>query len=184
MGNQAERCLLFSSSPLLPSPGVQLQGSRLNANFPQTVRPLRTMALALEAAILTPGSRNATRLRSGATPATTTTTHAGTETTVSSRSATGTGALVFATNLATGKPRTSATWVWTQTTAGWATIVRTRALVGALLLLLAALTTALLLALDPAALKLTPRSATAPRSIATLVWTPMGVGMATTVSAR
>merc|ERR1719370_2125036 len=81
------------------------------------------------------------------------------------------GALVFATNLATGKPRTSATWVWTRTTAGWATIVRTRALVDALLLLLAALTTALPLALDPA-LKLTPRSATARRSIATLVWTP------------
>merc|ERR1712020_109567 len=173
MGNQAERCLLFSSSPLLPSPGVQLQGSRLNANFPQTVRPLWTMVLALEAAISTPGSRNATRLRSGATPATTTTTHAGTETTVSSRSATGTGALVFATNLATGKPRTSATWVWTQTTAGWATIVRTRALVDALPL-----------ALDPAALKLTPRSATARRSIATLVWTPRGVGTATTVSTR
>merc|ERR1711936_805227 len=48
------------------------------------------------AAISTPGHRNAMLLRSGATLVITTTTHAGTETTVSSRSTSGTAALVCA----------------------------------------------------------------------------------------
>merc|ERR1712212_698023 len=190
MGSPAEeRCLLFSSFPLLPLPGAQLLGSHLNVNFLQTVRPL-ALDPALEAAISTPGSRNVTRLRSGATLATTTTT-AGTETTASSRSATGTDALVFAMNLATGTHRTTATWEWTPTTAGWATTAWTRALVDALHQDLAAWTTAatttaatlgLALALAPLALTLTPRSATLPRSIATLAWTQRAVGTATTAS--
>merc|ERR1712172_435193 len=54
--------------------------------------------------------------------------HAGTETTVSSRSVTGMAALVFAMSLATGTLRTSATWEWTATTAGWATTAWTRRL--------------------------------------------------------
>merc|ERR1712083_456349 len=125
-----ERCLLFSSFPLLPLPGAQLLGSHLNVNFLQTVRPL-ALDLALEAAISIPGSRNVTRLRFGVTLATTTTTNVGTETTASSRSATGTAALVFATSLATGTLRTTATWVWAPTTVGWATTAWTRALVDA-----------------------------------------------------
>merc|ERR1711876_155127 len=177
MGSQAEeRCLLFSSFPLLPLLGAQLLGSHLNVNFLQTVKPL-ALALALEAAISTPGSRNVTRLRSGATLATTTTTNAGTETTASSRSATGTAALVFATSLATGTHRTTATWERTPTTAGWATTAWTRVLVDALVDLAAwttaATTTAATpgpaLALAPLALTLTPRSATLLKSIATLV---------------
>merc|ERR1711970_1394517 len=176
MGSQAEeRCLLFSSFPLLPLPGAQLLGSRLNVNFLQTVRPL-ALDLALEAAISTPGSRNVTRLRSGATLATTTTTNAGTETTASSRLATGMDALVFATSLATGTLRTTATWEWTPTTAGLATTAWTRALVDAHQDLaawtMAATTTAATpgpaLAPAPLALTLTPRSATLPRSIVTL----------------
>merc|ERR1711970_415434 len=151
MGSQAEeRCLLFSSFPLLPLPGAQLLGSRLNVNFLQTVRPL-ALDLALEAAISTLGPRNVTRLRSGATLATTTTTNAGMETT--------------------------ATWEWTPTTAGWATTAWTRVLVDALVDLAAwttaATTTAATpgpaLALAPLALTLTPRSATLLKSIATLV---------------
>merc|ERR1711970_200212 len=85
MGSQAEeRCLLFSSFPLLPLPGAQLLGSHLNVNFLQTVKPL-AQDLALEPAISTPGSRNVTRLRSGATLATTTTTTAGWATTAWTR---------------------------------------------------------------------------------------------------
>merc|ERR1712083_86691 len=193
MGSLAEeRCLPFSSFPLLPLPGAQLLGSHLNVNFLQTVRPL-ALALALEAAISTPGSRNVTRLRSGATLATTTTTNAGTETTASSRLVTGMDALVFATSLATGTLRTTATWEWTPTTAGWATTAWTRALVDALHQDLAAWTMAATttaatpgpaLALAPLALTLTPRSATLPRSIVTLVWTQRAVGTATTASTR
>merc|ERR1712181_176795 len=123
-----ERCLLFSSFPLLSAPGDQLLGSHLNVSFLQTVSS-PALALALEAANSTPGFRNVTLLRSGATLDTTTTTSAGTETTVSSRSATGTAALVFATSHATGILRTSATWAWTATTAGWATTAWTRRLV-------------------------------------------------------
>merc|ERR1712242_341165 len=187
MGSQAEeRCLLFSSFPLLPLLGAQLLGSRLNVNFLQTVKPL-ALALALEAAISTPGPRNVTRLRSRATLASTTTTNAGTETTASSRSATGTAAPVFATSLATGTLRTTATWEWTPTTAGWATTAWTRVLVDALVDL-AAWTTAATpgpaLALAPLALTLTPRSATLLKSIATLVWTQRAAGMATTASTR
>merc|ERR1712032_1519610 len=187
MGSQSEeRCLLFSSFPLLPLPGAQLLGSRLDVNFLQTVKPLDP-ALALEAAISIPGSRNVTRLRSGATLATTTTTNVGTETTVSNR-------------LASGTLRTTVTWVWTQTTAGWATTARTRALVDAPMTIighhwqvLAAWTTAATttaatpgpaLALAPLALTLTPRSATLPRSIAMLVWTQRAAGTATTASTR
>merc|ERR1712212_808670 len=194
MGSPAEeRCLLFSSFPLLPLPGAQLLGSHLNVNFLQTVRPL-ALDLALEAAISTPESRNVTRLRSGATLATTTTTNAGTETTASSRSATGTDAPVFAMSLATGTLRTTATWGRTPTTAGWATTAWTRALVDALpwqylaAWITAATTTAatpgLALALAPLALTLTPRSATLPRSIVTLVWTQRAAGTATTASTR
>merc|ERR1712088_619507 len=130
MGSPAERCSLFSSFPLLPLLGNQLPGSRLTGNFLQTGKP--QLDLDLEAATLTPGSRNVTRLRSGATLATTTTTNAGTETTASSRLVTGMDALVFATSLATGTLRTTATWEWTPTTAGWATTAWTRALVDAL----------------------------------------------------
>merc|ERR1711971_348304 len=131
--SQAEdqRCLLFSFFPLLPAPGAQLLGSHLNVSFLQTVSS-PALALALEAANSTPGSRNATLLRSGATLATTTTTNAGTETTASSRSVIGMDAPVFATSLATGTLRTSATWVWTATTAGWATTAWTRRPVDAL----------------------------------------------------
>merc|ERR1711970_440906 len=156
MGSQAEeRCLLFSSFPLLPLPGAQLLGSHLNVNFLQTVRPL-ALDLALEAAISTPGSRNVTRLRSGATLATTTTTNAGMETTASSRSATGTAAPVFATSLA-----------------AWTTAATTTAA-----------TPGPALALAPLALTLTPRSATLLKSLATLVWTQRAAGMATTASTR
>merc|ERR1712222_2674 len=194
MGSQSEeRCLLFSSFPLLPLPGAQLLGSRLNVNFLQTVKPL-DLALALEAAISIPGSRNVTRLRSGATLATTTTTNVGTETTVSNRLASGTDALVFAMRLATGTLRTIATWVWTPTTAGWATGARTRAWGAALpsqdlvAWITAATTTAATpgpaLALAPLALTLTPRSAKPPRSIATLAWTQRAAGTATTASTR
>merc|ERR1712045_559418 len=192
MGSQPEeRCLLFSSFPLLPLPGAQLLGSHLNVNFLQTVKPL-ALALALEAAISTPGSRNVTRLRSRATLATTTTTNAGTETTASSRLVTGMDALVFATCLATGTLRTTATWEWTPTTAGWATTAWTRVLVDALVDLAAwttaATTTAATpgpaLALAPLALTLTPRSATLLKSLATLVWTQRAAGTATTASTR
>merc|ERR1711936_723546 len=79
------------------------------------------------------------------------------------------------------------------TTAGWATTAWTRALVDALHQDLAAWTMAatttaatpgLALALAPLALMLTPRSATLPRSIATLVWTQRAAGTATTASTR
>merc|ERR1712192_327552 len=187
--SQAEdqKCLLFSFFPLLPLPGAQLLGSHLSVSFPQTGSS-PALALALEAANSTPGSRNATVLRSGATLATTTTTSAGTETTVSSRLATGTAALLFAMSLATGTLRTSATWEWIATTAGWATTAWTRRLVDALpcqdlaawtmavaAWTMVAWTTAAThsqaLAPAPHALMLTPRIATLPRSIATLAWT-------------
>merc|ERR1711881_71927 len=126
MGSQAERCSLSLSFPLLPSHGVQLQGSHLKGKCQQTASTVSSqilgLVLALAAAILTPGHRNAMLLRSGATLATTTTTHAGTETTVFSRSTSGTAALVCATCPATGKLRTTATWVMTATTAGLETI--------------------------------------------------------------
>merc|ERR1711936_966570 len=122
MGSQAERCSLSSFFPLLPSHGVRLPGFRLNGKYQQTVSSqILGQVLAL-AAILTPGHRNAMLLRSGVTLATTTTTHAGTETTVSSRSTSGTAALVCATCPATGTLRTTATWVMTATTAGLETI--------------------------------------------------------------
>merc|ERR1711971_519443 len=195
--SQAEdqRCLLFSFFPLLPAPGAQLLGSHLNVSFLQTVSS-PALALAPEAANSTPGSRNVTQLRSGATLATTTTTSAGTETTVSSRSVTGMAALVFATCLATGTLRTSATWEWTATTAGWATTAWTRRLVDALpcqdlaawTMAVAAWTTAATpsqaLALAPHALMLTLRIVTLPRSIATLAWTQRDAGTATTASTR
>merc|ERR1712212_936358 len=118
--------------------------------------------------------------------------HAGTETTASNRLASGTDALVFAMRLATGTLRTTATWVWTPTTAGWATGARTRAWGAALPSQdLAAWTTAATttaatpgLALAPLALMLTPRSATLPRSIATLVWTQRAAGRATGARTR
>merc|ERR1719239_1254825 len=107
----------------------------------------------------------------------------------SNRLASGTDALVFAMRLATGTLRTTATWEWTPTTAGWATGARTRAWGAALPSQdLAAWTTAatpgLALALAPLALMLTPRSATLPRSIVTLVWTQRAAGTATTASTR
>merc|ERR1712018_969867 len=109
MGSQAERCSLSSFFPLLPSHGDQLPGSRLNGKYQQTVSSqILGQVLAL-AAISTPGHRNAMLLRSGATLATTTTTHAGTET-MFSRSTSGTAALVCATCPATGRLRTTATW--------------------------------------------------------------------------
>merc|ERR1712172_88034 len=193
--SQAEdqRCLLFSFFPLLPAPGAQLLGSHLNVSFLQTVSS-PALAPALEAANSTHGSRNVTLLRSGATLDTTTTTNAGTETTVSSRSVTGMAALVFAMSLATGTLRTSATWEWTATTAGWATTAWTRRLVDALpcqdlaAWTMAATTMAatppLALAPAPLALMLTPRIATPPRSIATLAWTQRDAGTATTASTR
>merc|ERR1712172_43693 len=193
--SQAEdqRCLLFSFFPLLPAPGAQLLGSHLNVSFLQTVSS-PALALAPEAANSTPGSRNVMPLRSGATLATTTTTNAGTETTVSSRSVIGTDAPVFATSLATGTLRTSATWEWTATTAGWATTAWTRRLVDALpcqdlaawtmAATTMAATPSLALAPAPLALMLTPRIATPPRSIATLAWTQRDAGTATTASTR
>merc|ERR1712172_393925 len=193
--SQAEdqRCLLFSFFPLLPAPGAQLLGSHLNVSFLQTVSS-PALAPALEAANSTHGSRNVTLLRSGATLDTTTTTNAGTETTVSSRSVTGMAALVFAMSLATGTLRTSATWEWTATTAGWATTAWTRRLVDALpcqdlaawtmAATTMAATPSLALAPAPLALMLTPRIATPPRSIATLAWTQRDAGTATTASAR
>merc|ERR1712172_175395 len=193
--SQAEdqRCLLFSFFPLLPAPGAQLLGSHLNVSFLQTVSS-PALAPALEAANSTHGSRNVTLLRSGATLDTTTTTNAGTETTVSSRSVTGMAALVFAMSLATGTLRTSATWEWTATTAGWATTAWTRRLVDALpcqdlaawtmAATTMAATPSLALAPAPLALMLTPRIATPPRSIATLAWTQRDAGTATTASTR
>merc|ERR1712172_341544 len=193
--SQAEdqRCLLFSFFPLLPAPGAQLLGSHLNVSFLQTVSS-PALAPALEAANSTHGSRNVTLLRSGATLDTTTTTNAGTETTVSSRSVTGMAALVFTMSLATGTLRTSATWEWTATTAGWATTAWTRRLVDALpcqdlaawtmAATTMAATPSLALAPAPLALMLTPRIATPPRSIATLAWTQRDAGTATTASTR
>merc|ERR1719234_1125102 len=105
-------------------------------------------------------------------------------------------ALVFATSLATGILRTSATWEWTATTAGWPTTAWTRRLVDALpcqdlaawIMAVAAWTMAATLlpalALAPHALMLTPRIAMLPRSIATLVWTQRDAGTATTASTR
>merc|ERR1719239_1494212 len=112
----------------------------------------------------------------------------------SNRLASGTDALVFAMRLATGTLRTTATWEWTPTTAGWATGARTRAWGAALpsqdlaAWTMAATTTAATpgpaLALAPLAFTLTPRSATLPRSIAMLVWTQRAAGTATTASTR
>merc|ERR1712184_214801 len=87
-----------------------------------------------------------------------------------------------ATLLATGTQRTTVTWVWTRTTAGWATGARTKALEGVLPIPdLAATTT--LAPLAPA-LRRTPRSATARSSTATPGWIPKGAGTATTASTR
>merc|ERR1712037_890361 len=148
-----------------------------------TARPQLGQALALGAVTSTPGSWDATLLRSGATLATTTTTSAGTETTASSRGASGMAAPECATNLATGTLRNSATWEWTATTVGWATIARISPPVDVLLQVLAAITAALALALAPA-LNLTPWSATPPRSIATLVWTRRAAGWVTGARTR
>merc|ERR1712037_396488 len=81
-----------------------------------TARPQLGQALALGAVTSTPGSWDATLLRSGATLATTTTTSAGTETTASSRGASGMAAPECVTCHATGILRNSATWEWTATT--------------------------------------------------------------------
>merc|ERR1712130_627983 len=185
MGSQAERCSLSSSFPLLPSHGVQLPGSRLNGKYQQTVSSqILGQVLAL-AAISTPGHSNAMLLRSGATPALTTTTHAGTETTVSSRSTSGTAALVCATCPATGRLRTTATWVMTATTAGLETIARTGNLVDVpQCQALAVLTMVHHLALVSHALNLMSRRVTPLRCIATLVMTRRDAGTATTVSTR
>merc|ERR1711963_1358202 len=99
----AERCSPSSSFLQLPLHGVQLPGSRLSGKFQQTVssHPL-ALVRALEAANTSPIPRNATLLRSGATPAPTTA--AGTETTASHRSTSGMAALVCAMCLVTGTP--------------------------------------------------------------------------------
>merc|ERR1712210_204061 len=128
-----------------------------------------------------PITGNAMELRSGAA-LDTTRMDVGWETFVSRRCLR-TAALVFAPKIATGILRIRATWGWTATTAGWATIARTRALVDALKVL-ASMTTPIMtimaimtmaLALTHA-MKLTPRSATALRSTATLETTGRGAG--------
>jgi len=70
------------------------------------------------------------------------------------------------------------TWGWTATTAGWATGARTRALVDALqvLAMITTMAMTMALALGHVTLKLTPRSATTPRSIATLARPGRGAG--------
>merc|ERR1712156_669112 len=74
---EAKRCSLFSFFLLLPLPGPPLLGSHLSVKSLSTAKPLGlVLALAL-VVILNHGPRSATPLRSGATPAITTTTAAG-----------------------------------------------------------------------------------------------------------
>merc|ERR1712193_430798 len=117
---EAKRCSLFSFFLLLPLPGPPLLGSRLSVKSLSTAKPLGLVPALAPVAILNHGPRSATPLRSGATPDITTTTPAGMETTVLTRWAPGTAAPEFATCPATGTPRSTATWVWMTTDAGWA----------------------------------------------------------------
>merc|ERR1712210_170983 len=142
---------------------------------------LLKLKLKLLGAHSSPITGNAMELRSGAA-LDTTRMDVGWETFVSRRCLR-TAALVFALKIATGILRIGVTWGWTATTAGWATIARTRALVDALQVL-ASMTTPIMtimaimtmaLALTHA-MKLTPRSATALRSTATLETTGRGAG--------
>merc|ERR1712210_154021 len=144
---------------------------------------LLKLKLKLQGARSSPITGNAMELRSGAA-LDTTRMDVGWETFVSRRCLR-TAALVFAPKIATRKLRTGATWGWTATTAGWATGARTRALVDALQVLASMTMLAMTMALAlPVTLNLTPRSATALRSTATLVRPGKGAGWETTVSPR
>merc|ERR1711936_1202131 len=85
------------------------------------------------------------------------TTPVGMETTVLTRRAPGTAAPVFATCPATGTLRTTATWVWMTTDAGWATTACPSSLVDVLPLQALAATTAAVLAVLEHASSLTLR---------------------------
>merc|ERR1739845_188775 len=100
------------------------------------------------------------------------------------RWAPGTAAPEFATCPATGTLRSTATWVWMTTDAGWATTACPLSLVDVLpLQALAATTAAVLVVLEPAS-NLTLRNATALRSTATLDMTLTSAGTETTASTR
>merc|ERR1712210_419984 len=135
---------------------------------------LLKLKLKLLGAHSSPITGNAMELRSGAA-LDTTRMDVGWETFVSRRCLR-TAALVFAPKIATRILRIGATWGWTATTAGWATIARTRALVDALQVLASMTTPIMTMALAHVTLKLTPRSATALRSTATLETTGKGAG--------
>merc|ERR1711933_480929 len=84
----------------------------------------------------------------------------------------------------TGTPRSTATWVWIATDAGWATTACPSMPVDVLpLQALAATMVAVLVVLEPA-LNLTLRSATALRSTVTLDMTLTSAGTETTASTR
>merc|ERR1712107_411004 len=160
---EAKRCSPFSFFPLLLLPGPPPLGSRLSVKSPSTARPLGLVLALAPLVILNHGPRSAMPLRSGATPDITMTTLAGMETTVLTRWAPGTAAPEFATCPATGTPRSTVTWVWTATDAGWATTACPSSLVDVLpLQALAATMAAVLVVLEPAS-NLTLRSATALR---------------------
>merc|ERR1712109_252293 len=181
---EAKRCSLFSFFLLLLLPGPPLLGSRLSVKSLSTAKPLGLVRALAPVVILNHGPRSATPLRSGATPDITTTTPAGMETTGLTRGAPGTAALEFATCPATGTPRSTATWVWTATDAGWATTACPLSLVDVLpLQALAATTAAVLVVLEPAS-SLTLRSATALRSTVMLDMTLISAGIETTASTR
>merc|ERR1712210_286056 len=138
---------------------------------------LLKLKLKLQGARSSPITGNAMELRPGAA-LDTTRMDVGWETFVSRR-CWRTAALVFAPKIATGILRIGATWGWTATTAGWATIARTRTLVDALRVLASMTIMAIMtmaLALAHVTLKLTPRSATALRSTATLETMGKGAG--------
>merc|ERR1712203_1292372 len=85
---------------------------------------------------------------------------------------------------ATGTLRSTATWVWTATDAGWATTACPSSLVDVLPLQAPAATMAAVLAVLEPASNLTLRSATALRSTVTLDMTLISAGMETTASTR
>merc|ERR1712107_249452 len=181
---EAKRCSLFSFFPLLLLPGPPPLGSRLSVKSPSTARPLGLVLALAPVVILNHGPRSAMPLRSGATPDITMTTLAGMETTVLTRWAPGTAAPESATCPATGTPRSTVTWVWTATDAGWATTACPSSLVDVLpLQALAATMAAVLVVLEPAP-NLTLRSATALRSTVTLDMTLISAGTETTALTR
>merc|ERR1712156_642974 len=181
---EAKRCSLSFFFLLLPLPGPPLLGSHLSVKSLSTVKPLGLVRALAPAVILNHGPRSATPLRSGATPDITTTTPAGMETTVLTRRAPGTAAPESATCPATGTLRSTATWAWTVTDAGWATTACPSSLVDVLpLQALAATMAAVLVVLEPAS-NLTLRSATALRSTVMLDMTLSFAGTETTALTR